>query len=100
VSSSIGELTAKRARLDAEIEELLASYTDEVNERFGRNLKWARARRGLSQGALAAQIGLTRTSVTNIEAGRQAPSWATAVLIAQVLDLAIGVFCAEPPEEG
>jgi len=37
----------------------------------GRNIKARRDELGLSQEALASQISLTRTSITNIEKGRQ-----------------------------
>ena len=38
---------------------------------FGRNLREARRKAGLSQGDLALSIRLTRASVSNIEQGRQ-----------------------------
>lgn len=37
----------------------------------GRRIRQAREKRGLSQEALASAVSLTRTSVTNIEKGRQ-----------------------------
>jgi transcriptional regulator with XRE-family HTH domain len=37
----------------------------------GRRIRCARERAGLTQDALAAQVALSRTSVTNIERGRQ-----------------------------
>ncbi|MBH8567150.1 helix-turn-helix transcriptional regulator [Nostoc sp. CENA67] len=37
----------------------------------GRRIREAREKRGLSQEALASLVSLTRTSVTNIEKGRQ-----------------------------
>ena len=39
--------------------------------RFGQQLRQARIAAGLSQADLAVAIGLTRTSVSNIEKGRQ-----------------------------
>jgi transcriptional regulator with XRE-family HTH domain len=45
------------------------------SERFyhniGQNIKVRREQLGLTQEALAAQVALTRTSITNIEKGRQ-----------------------------
>jgi transcriptional regulator with XRE-family HTH domain len=42
-------------------------------EEFGRNLRHARQREGaeLSQEKLAKRVGMSRTSITNIEKGRQ-----------------------------
>jgi len=37
----------------------------------GQNIKARREQRGLTQEALASQVSLTRTSITNIEKGRQ-----------------------------
>jgi transcriptional regulator with XRE-family HTH domain len=41
--------------------------------RLGENIRAARKRSKLSQDALAKLVGLTRTSLTNIENGRQHP---------------------------
>jgi DNA-binding XRE family transcriptional regulator len=38
---------------------------------FGASLRMARKRAGLSQDDLARRVGLSRTSITNIEGGRQ-----------------------------
>lgn len=54
-------------------------------KRIGRNIARARVKLGLSQAALAEIIGLERTSVTNIEAGRQRLLLETFVGIAAVL---------------
>lgn len=40
-------------------------------EEVGRQIRDLRAARGMSQGDLASALSLTRTSVTNIERGRQ-----------------------------
>lgn len=42
-------------------------------EQFGRAVRRLREERSLTQGELAKQIGLSRTSVTNLESGRQNP---------------------------
>jgi len=47
------------------------STRSEVYESLGKLIRLARERAGLSQQELAREIGLTRTSVTNIEQGRQ-----------------------------
>ena len=44
---------------------------DEFYKRFGRRLSKFRKEAGLSQLELAGHIGLSRTSITNIERGRQ-----------------------------
>ena len=43
----------------------------DLYEEFGNELRAARGGSGLTQEQLAGQVGLTRTSITNIEAGRQ-----------------------------
>jgi transcriptional regulator with XRE-family HTH domain len=40
-------------------------------KRFGKNLQNVRLACGLTQGQLADRVGLVRTSIVNIEAGRQ-----------------------------
>ena len=45
--------------------------TADFYKRFGQNLRLARRKAGLSQADLAIAIELTRTSVSNIEKGRQ-----------------------------
>jgi DNA-binding XRE family transcriptional regulator len=89
---ALRELTAERVRLDAEIKVGMAAHADLANALFGRNLKRLREARGLTQEELAALIGLSRTSVTNQEAGRQATSWATLLLYADVLDVTLEAF--------
>ena len=42
-----------------------------VYKEFGRRLREARVRADLSQEALGRRVGLTRTSITNIEQGNQ-----------------------------
>lgn len=53
-----------------------------VYREFGRRVRQGRGQSQLTQDMLAHQIGLSRTSVTNIESGRQA------VLLHQVYDIA------------
>jgi transcriptional regulator with XRE-family HTH domain len=45
--------------------------TDRFYVDFGRRVRAAREQQGLTQQALADTLGLTRSSVANIEAGRQ-----------------------------
>lgn len=44
---------------------------NDLYEAFGRNLRKLRSEVGLTQDDLAAKVGLGRTSITNIEKGRQ-----------------------------
>ena len=41
---------------------------------FGRNLRAARQRRGLSQGAFAARLGLSASYICDVEYGRENPT--------------------------
>jgi DNA-binding XRE family transcriptional regulator len=40
-------------------------------KRFGKNIRNLRLACGMTQGRLGEKVGLTRTSIVNIEAGRQ-----------------------------
>jgi transcriptional regulator with XRE-family HTH domain len=44
---------------------------DDLYNQFGRLFREARRAAGLSQAAVAARVGLNRTSIANIESGRQ-----------------------------
>lgn len=67
---------------------------------FGRRLRDARLAAGLTQEALAQQIGVGRTSVTNIECGAQQVSLRTLYAIAAALDTAPTALLPDPdPEE-
>jgi transcriptional regulator with XRE-family HTH domain len=57
------------------------------NRAFGRRIAKRRHERGLSQEQLAGLIGLARTSVTNIEAGRQNVVAYTVHLLARHLEI-------------
>lgn len=54
---------------------------------FGMRVRKRRAELGLTQSVLAEQIGLTRASIANIEAGRQT------VLLHQFIDLVHALEC-------
>lgn len=62
---------------------------------FGKNLRLARAAASLDQQDLAARIGKTRSSVANMEAGRQNPGLVEMVSLAEVLDVSVGVLVGE-----
>lgn len=56
-----------------------------LNGEFGRLLRDRRGKAGLSQEALAEAARLSRTSVVNIEAGRQGASLATVYRLADAV---------------
>lgn len=58
---------------------------------LGRLIGQARSERGVTQEVLAVQVGLTRSSITNIEAGRQRIQLHVFLEIAAALDV--------PPEQ-
>ncbi|MBZ5687066.1 MAG: helix-turn-helix domain-containing protein [Acidobacteriia bacterium] len=56
---------------------------------FGKLLAEMRRKRGISQEMLADELGLSRTSITNIEKGRQPVQLHTLYLIARLLSIDI-----------
>lgn len=65
-------------------EALKALYTE-----IGTRIREARKRRGWSQLELAQAVNLTRSSVANLEAGRQRPPVHVALLIAHALTVPV-----------
>jgi transcriptional regulator with XRE-family HTH domain len=63
---------------------------------FGAMLARARKRRNVSQEALAKELGLTRTSVTNIEKGRQPLQLHSLYLLAQSLKVEVKDLLPSP----
>lgn len=59
-----------------------------VYRAVGAAIRRRRLRRGLTQAQLAQRVSLSRTSITNIEAGRQKLLVHTLLTIAEVLGLA------------
>jgi transcriptional regulator with XRE-family HTH domain len=64
---------------------------------FGRRLRIARRRARLSQEALAKSVGLARTSITNIEKGRQPFTLHTAYDLAKELGVRVTELIPEHP---
>ena len=60
---------------------------NEICRLFGQLLAKKRKEAELSQESLAKAVGLTRTSITNIERGRQPVNLHTLYLIAEILNL-------------
>lgn len=69
-----------------------------VYEELGNNIRQVRLRAGLTQEQLARAVGLTRTSVNNIEHGRQKLLVHTLVDIANACNVSPAVLLA-PKEE-
>ncbi|MER3429015.1 MAG: hypothetical protein C4334_13180 [Pyrinomonas sp.] len=57
---------------------------------IGERIRARREELGLNQSALAAEVGLRRTSITNIEAGRQKAPLHVLYALCLALDLEIG----------
>jgi len=61
--------------------------SDNVRQRFGRNVQLTRRRLGLSQEELAARCGLHRTYIGGIERGERNPSLINIERIAKALSV-------------
>lgn len=66
-------------------------------QQLGENIRACRRRSNLSQDGLAKLIGLTRTSLTNIENGRQHPPLHTLCEIVAKLKVDIAELLPRPP---
>jgi transcriptional regulator with XRE-family HTH domain len=67
---------------------------------IGARVREARKRAGYRQGELAAHIGWTRTSVVNLEQGRQAAPLANLIMLAEWLDVAPAWLVFGESDEG
>ena len=63
---------------------------------FGKMLGETRRKRGISQEMLADELGLSRTTITNIEKGRQPVQLHTIYLIARLLSIDIKELLPSP----
>ncbi|MEO3780888.1 helix-turn-helix transcriptional regulator [Micromonospora sp. B11E3] len=59
----------------------------DIYDELGQRVRNARTRAGVTQGQLAQRIGLTRSSVANLEAGRQKIMLHVLLGIAEALDV-------------
>jgi transcriptional regulator with XRE-family HTH domain len=57
---------------------------------LGRQIRTVRMNRGLTQAVLAKQLGFTRASIANLEAGRQALQVHTLLMITSILSCKYG----------
>jgi putative transcriptional regulator len=93
-AKSVPELLAERDRIDAEVQ----AHVDRATKVFGRNVRVLREERDWTQGDLADRIGLSRPSIANMEAGKQATPWPTLCLLADVFGVPLDRFRDEPNE--
>ncbi len=73
-----------------------AAQQSEFYRQIGDSIRKYRTRRKLSQDALAQLVGLTRTSLTNIENGRQHPPLHIICDIAEQLEVDVTVLLPRP----
>jgi transcriptional regulator with XRE-family HTH domain len=73
---------------------------DRFNQRMGAKIRAARKEARLVQAQLAQMVGLSRASITNIEAGSQAPPPYRLALIADVLKVSLADLLPELAELG
>jgi transcriptional regulator with XRE-family HTH domain len=71
---------------------------DEFYRHVGSKVRSARLAAGISQTLLASRIGLTRSSITNIEAARQRVPLYHFVLISRALNREMSELLPENPE--
>lgn len=69
----------------------------DVAQRAGRAIAARRSELGLRQHEVATAAGLTRSSVANIEAGRQEPTAAALAAMAAKLETTVGALLGEQP---
>ena len=80
------------------------SKSEELSRRIGARVCIARKAAGMTQAGFAAQLGLSRPSVANIEAGRQDLPLSRLVVLAEILSLDLHALIAPgdlppPPHE-
>jgi transcriptional regulator with XRE-family HTH domain len=73
---------------------------DRFNKQMGLRIRAARKDAGLLQSQLAQLAGLSRASITNIEAGSQAPPPYRLILIAEALKVDPSALLPKPSEIG
>lgn len=70
-----------------------------IYSRIGHLVRAARRQAGLTQDALAERLGLTRTSITNIESGRQRFQVHVLFMLAEALNVSPNAFLPPLTEE-
>lgn len=59
----------------------------ELRQRFGKNLRQARDKRGLTQEELGFRAGLDRTEISLLERGKREPRLGTLIKLADALEV-------------
>ena len=72
------------------------AHGDSLVETFSRNLREARARRGLTQDALAQLSGVPRSTISNVESGEGNPTLHVISALAEALRLSIDELLSPP----
>lgn len=80
----------------AAAEVYLAPVERATYEQIGKQIRESRSALGMTQNELAAYLGLTRSSVANIEAGRQAISAYTLLRVHGLMGLAFPGLVPDP----
>jgi len=73
---------------------------DDFYARLGKNIRLARERRGITQAALATLVDLTRSSVANVERGRQKLLAHTLARVCHVLAVSSSDLLPTPLTDG
>ncbi len=71
-----------------------------AERRLANRLKDARARHGLTQGELAARIGVSRKTINTVENGVFVPSTVLALALAETLQTSVEALFYLEPETG
>ncbi len=71
-----------------------------AERRLANRLKDARARHGLTQGELAARIGVSRKTINTVENGVFVPSTVLALALAETLGTSVEALFYLEPETG
>ena len=70
----------------------------QMSVQVGKRLAYMRHMRGLTQGTLAYRVRMSRTSITNLESGRQNMGLWTLMTLASALNLAPHAFLLPDPQ--
>ncbi len=84
-----GAKTAKKAKKSVRVSKHSAGETKPFLEAFGNHLRKLREKEGLSQGQLAFETGLSRTTVNRIEKGHYETGIASLFILATALDTTV-----------
>lgn len=76
---------------EAHIEDM-ASFAAALYQRLGRELRARRKERRLTQEELATKLGMRRTSIANMEAGRQATPLHVIYQMCEILEISVREF--------